>query len=79
MTSKIDDLKDKIFDLEMEQKELFMQLDSFEMENKFYMDCDMLGGVDTSEVEKLIEENQCWLEYYKQELLDLQNTEKHGE
>lgn len=77
MTSKIDDLKDKIFNLEMEQKELYWHQDIW------YKMLDE-DGIDflyesAEQVEKLIEENQCWLEYYKQELLDLQNTEKYDE
>lgn len=77
MTSKIDDLKDKIFVLEMELKELSWHKDIwYKMSDE--------DGIDflyesAGQVEKLIEENQCWLEYYKQELLDLQNTEKYDE
>lgn len=61
-------VQDKIFELEMELKELSVQLDSFQMENKFYMDCDMVGGIDTSDLEKQIEETVCYIQYYKAEL-----------
>ena len=75
MTLTKDEIKDKIFELEMEQKELKMHLHSFEMENKFYMDCDMFGGIDTTDLEKKIEENNCWIAYYK----DLLKEIKQGE
>lgn len=77
MTSKIDDLKDKIFDLEMELKELYWHRDIWWK----MIDEDGVDFLYNNEehVEKLIEENQCWLAYYKQELLYLQNTEKYDE
>lgn len=72
MTLTQDEIKDKIFEIEMEQKELKMQLHSFEMENKFYMDCDLFGGTDTTDLEKQIEENTCWIAYYKDLLKELE-------
>ena len=68
-----DKIKDRIFELEMEQKELKMHLHSLEMENKFCIDCDMFGGTDTTDLERQIEENNCWIAYYKGRLKDLEN------
>lgn len=68
MISKIDDLKDKIFDLEMYNVELRGA------SSVFYLSVE-----DQDDLQKIIQENQCWLEYYKQELLDLQNTEMYDE
>ena len=74
-----DKIKDRIFELEMEQKELKMHIHSLEMENKFYMDCDMFGGTDTTDLEKQIQENNCWIAYYKDRLKDIENEEKYDE
>lgn len=74
-----DKIKDRIFELEMEQKELKMHLHSLEMENKFYIDCDMFGGTDTTDLERQIEENNCWIAYYKGRLKDIENEEKYDE
>jgi hypothetical protein len=58
-------LQDKIFELEMELKELTMRLDAFELENKFYMDTDCLGGIDTTELEFEIQATICYIQYYQ--------------
>ena len=77
MTSKTNELKDKIFELEIEQKELKIQLET-------HYDCVeylcSLGAYDAvKEVEQQVEESQCWIEFYKEELKDIENREKHGE
>lgn len=66
-------LQDKIFELEMELKELTMRLNAFDMENKFYMDTDCFGGIDTTELELDIQETICYIQYYQAELQYLED------
>ena len=56
-----DKIKDRIFELEMEQKEIQMCLTQapFLSTQEYYS--------------KLNQENQCWIAYYKDRLKDLEN------
>lgn len=68
-----DEIKDKIFELEMEQKEL-----SWHQEIWWKMvDEDGVTALYESaeQVEKLIEENECWIAYYKDLLKELEQGE----
>ena len=72
-----DEIEDKIFELEMEQKELSWHQDIW------YKMIDE-DGIDflyesSEQVDKLIEENQCWLSYYQELLKDMEQGEKYDE
>lgn len=77
MTLAQDKIKDRIFELEMEQKELLWHQDIWwKMVDE--------DGIDflyesAEQVENLIQENNCWIAYYKDRLKDLENEEKHDE
>ena len=62
-----DKIKDRIFELEMEQKEIQMCLTqaTFLSTQEYY--------------NKLSQENQCWIAYYKDRLKDLEDEEKYDE
>jgi len=71
MTLTKDKIKDRIFELEMEQKELSWHQDIWGK----MVDED---GIDflyesAEQVENLIQENNCWIAYYKDRLKDLEN------
>ena len=73
MTLTKDEIKDKIFELEMEQKEL-----SWHQEIWWKMVDET--GIDflyesAEQVEKLIEENSCWIAYYKDLLKEIEQGE----
>lgn len=62
-----DKIKDRIFELEMEQKEIQMCLTQATF-------------ISTQEhYSKLNQENQCWIAYYKDRLKDIENEEKCDE
>ncbi|QEG08311.1 hypothetical protein HWC26_gp059 [Aeromonas phage 2L372X] len=67
MTLAQDKIKDRIFELEMEQKEIQMCLTqaTFISTQEYY--------------NKLSQENQCWIAYYKDRLKDIENEEKYDE
>lgn len=67
MTLVQDKIKDRIFELEMEQKEIQMCLTqaTFLSTQEYY--------------NKLSQENQCWIAYYKDRLKDLEQGEKYDE
>ncbi len=62
MTSKVDTLKDKIYELEMELQEL-----------KGLKWCASFGTADISEMSKQIEEIICYIQYYEAELQYLED------
>ena len=69
-----DKIKDRIFELEMEQKEIQMGLTlapSWGSDEEFLYTQEYYS--------KLNQENQCWIAYYKDRLKDLENEEKHDE
>ena len=69
-----DKIKDRIFEIEMEQKEIQM-----------YLTQAALWGNDEEFLSiqeyysKLNQENQCWIAYYKNCLKDLEQGEKYDE
>ncbi|WAW11393.1 hypothetical protein vBAcePPAc_0016 [Aeromonas phage vB_AceP_PAc] len=67
MTLAQDKIKDRIFELEMEQKEIQMCLTqaTFLSTQEYY--------------NKLSQENQCWIAYYKDRLKDIEQGEKYDE
>lgn len=67
MTLVQDKIKDRIFELEMEQKEIQMCLTqaTFLSTQEYY--------------NKLSQENQCWIAYYKDRLKDIEQGEKYDE
>ena len=67
MTLVQDKIKDRIFELEMEQKEIQMCLTqaTFLSTQEYY--------------NKLSQENQCWIAYYKDLLKDIEQGEKYDE
>ena len=67
MTLVQDKIKDRIFELEMEQKEIQMCLTqaTFISTQEYYS--------------KLSQENQCWIAYYKGRLKDIEQGEKYDE
>ncbi|QEG08776.1 hypothetical protein [Aeromonas phage 4L372XY] len=67
MTLAQDKIKDRIFELEMEQKEIQMCLTqaTFISTQEYY--------------NKLSQENQYWIAYYKDRLKDIENEEKYDE
>lgn len=67
MTLVQDKIKDRIFELEMEQKEIQMRLTqaTFLSTQEYYS--------------KLNQENQCWIAYYKDRLKDIEQGEKYDE
>ncbi len=69
-----DKIKDRIFELELEQKEIQMYLTQVTLwEND-------AGFPSTQEYySKLNQENQCWIAYYKDRLKDLEQGEKYDE
>ena len=69
-----DKIKDRIFELEMEQKEIQMYLTQAALWGN---DEEFLS---TQEYySKLNQENQCWIAYYKNCLKDLEDEEKYDE
>ena len=62
-----DKIKDRIFELEIEQKEIQMCLTqaTFLSTQEYYS--------------KLSQENQCWIAYYKDRLKDIEQGEKYDE
>ena len=67
MTLVQDKIKDRIFELEIEQKEIQMCLTqaTFLSTQEYYS--------------KLSQENQCWIAYYKDRLKDIEQGEKCDE
>ena len=67
MTLVQDKIKDRIFELETEQKEIQMCLTqaTFLSTQEYYS--------------KLSQENQCWIAYYKDRLKDIEQGEKYDE
>lgn len=74
MTLVQDKIKDRIFELEMEQKEIQMCLTQTALWGN---DEEFLS---TQEYySKLSQENQCWIAYYKDRLKDIEDEEKYDE
>lgn len=75
MKSKEYILEDKIFNLEMEQKELKFLLVAAEG----CVEDPCLESVyeNIYELTKQIQENKCWIQFYKEELKDLEAGEKY--
>ena len=74
MTLVQDKIKDRVFELEVEQKEIQMCLTQTTLwgnDEKF---------LSTQEYySKLSQENQCWIAYYKDRLKDIEQGEKCDE
>ena len=69
-----DKIKDRIFELEMEQKEIQMCLTQAALWGN---DEEFLSTQE--HYSKLNQENQCWIAYYKDRLKDIENEEKYDE
>ena len=74
MTSTQDKIKDRIFELEMEQKEIQMCLTQAPIWGNGE---EFLSAQE--HYSKLNQENQCWIAYYKDRLKDLEDEEKYDE
>ena len=72
-----DKIKDRIFELEMEQKELLWNQEIW----RKMVDDDCIDFLydSASQAEKLIEENACWILYYKDLLKEIEQGEKYDE
>lgn len=69
-----DKIKDRIFELEMEQKKIQMCL----TQAALWVDDEEF--LSTQEYySKLNQENQCWIAYYRDRLKDVENEEKYDE
>lgn len=73
MTSKIDELKDKIFELECERDELQILLDTMEYSGWSEFEEAM------KKVVQELQETNCWIVYYKQLLKEIEDREKYDE
>ena len=69
-----DKIKDRIFELELEQKEIQMCLTQAALWGN---DKEFLSTQE--HYNKLNQENQCWIAYYKDCLKDIENEEKSDE
>ena len=68
-----DEIKDKIFGLETEQKELSWHQDIWW---KMVDEDGLIALYDNAEqVDKMIEENSCWIAYYKDLLKEIEQGE----
>lgn len=74
MTLAQDKIKDRIFELEMEQKEIQMCLTQATLWGN---DEEFLSTQE--HYSKLNQENQCWIAYYKDRLKDIEDEEKYDE
>ena len=74
MTPTQDKIKDRIFELEMEQREIQMRLTQAALWGN---DEEFLSTQEYCS--KLNQENQCWIAYYKDRLKDIEDEEEYDE